>query len=88
MVESQLRKLVNELEPFLRDRGYVHWIRKLKSATSHPQLADSAQAVLSNFGGMGSLNDIILDEQGTALLYELAGLAHRIIDARGRGSFE
>jgi hypothetical protein len=72
--------VLHEIEALLSEHGEVHWAEKITRCLSRVERSDAfgLHRFLSFFGGMGSLNDILLHRNGTLLTSENEQL-HRLL---------
>jgi hypothetical protein len=72
--------LLHEIEALLSKHGEVHWAEQITRCLSSVERSDAfgLHRFLSFFGGMGSLNDILLYRNGTLLTSENEQL-HRLL---------
>lgn len=69
---SKLKETLGRMIPLLRDGGAAQWAGGLEGF--HDKIDQDPQGTVSNvlsvFGGMGSLNDIVLYREGLVLAKE------------------
>ena len=67
-----LSRALHELEAILREQGVPHWADKVARCAQSVDQSDAygLTRFLSLFGGMGSLNDLVLQRGGVALTHE------------------
>jgi hypothetical protein len=85
--------LLHEIKAMLSEHGEVHWAEQITGCLSSVEQSDAfgLRRFLSFFGGMGSLNDILLHRNGTLLTSEneqLHGLLGRAWELGSRLSRE
>jgi hypothetical protein len=84
-----LSDVMHELERFLRDQGQAHWADNVARCVRSIDQSDAygAHSFLALFGGMGSLNDLVLWREGVMLEAEndrLQGLTSKAWDIASR----
>ncbi len=84
----RLANLLHRLEDHLRDHDAAFWAAKIRRSRASLEKSDASglRSFLAFFGGMGSLNDLMLQHDGRVLTTENAELRQMLEEAWALGN--